>query len=474
MKKTKIICTLGPASNEVAVMKELIKAGLNGARMNFSHGDYEEHKGRIDNMKQAMEELGEHIPLILDTKGPEIRLGRFKDDATIDLVKGAKFTITADNVEGTQDIVSVSYADIAKDLKVGSTVLLDDGLVELQVDKIVGNNVECTVINNGPISNNKGVNLPDVSVNLPSMTEKDKADIIFGVKNGIDFVAASFVRSGSDVKAIRKVLNENGGSHVDIISKIESREGVNNLDEILEESEGIMVARGDLGVEIPPEEVPFIQKTMIAKANKAGKFVVTATQMLESMTKNPRPTRAEASDVANAIYDGTDIIMLSGESAKGKYPVKAVEMMSRIAIATEKTLNHERILDDYKANIRKTVADNISYSSCLIANDLDAACIIPVTSSGFSARMVARFKPSCPIVVVTDKPNIARKLNLAWGCKPVLIESFNNSFDETFKRAVTVAKEKGIAKKGDSIVLVSGDPIGTQGATNTMKVEVAE
>lgn len=471
MKKTKIICTLGPATSDLETMKDLIRAGLNAARMNFSHGDYEEHKGRINNMKQAMEELGEHIPLVLDTKGPEIRLKKFKD-GSVELVKGDKFIITADDVEGTKDIVSVTYADIAKDLKVGSTVLLDDGLIELTVTKIEGNNVECLVQNNGPLSNNKGVNLPDVNVNLPSMTDKDKSDILFGIEQGVDFVAASFVRSGNDVKEIRKVLNENGGSHIDIISKIESREGVNNLDDILRESEGIMVARGDLGVEIPPEEVPFIQKTMIAKANKAGKLVVTATQMLESMTNNPRPTRAEASDVANAIYDGTDVIMLSGETAKGKYPVKAVEMMSRIAVATEKSLNYNRILTEHKANIRPTVADNISYSSCLIANDLDAACIIPVTSSGYSARMVSRFKPSCPIVVVTDKANIARKLNLVWGCKPVLIEGFNNSFDETFKKAVSVAKDKMIAKKGDSIVLVTGDPLGVEGATNTMKVEI--
>ncbi|MFV0502929.1 MAG: pyruvate kinase [Lachnospirales bacterium] len=471
MKKTKIICTLGPATNDVETIKKLIDAGLNAARMNFSHGDYEEHKGRFDKLKQAREEMGEYVPIVLDTKGPEIRLRKFKN-GPVNLVKGSTFTLTTEDVEGDETIVSVSYNKITEDLNVGSTVLLDDGLVELVVKKINGNKVICEVMNNGELSNNKGVNLPDVYINLPSLTEKDKSDIIFGIKNGIDYVAASFVRSANDVKEIRKVLNENGGSHIDIISKIESRSGVNNLDEILEVTEGIMVARGDLGVEIPPEEVPFIQKTMIQKANKAGKLVVTATQMLETMTNNPRPTRAEASDVANAIYDGTDCIMLSGETAKGKYPVEAVEMMSRIAVATEKSLNYNKNLLGHKDNIRNTIVDNISFSACLMANDLDAACIIPITSTGYTARMVSRFKPSCPIVVCTDKENIARKLNLVWGCKPVLVETFDDAAEVTFSIAATVAKEKLIAKKGDSAVLVTGFPMGKQGTTNMITIDV--
>ncbi len=474
MRKTKIIATLGPAcTSSVDSIKALMNAGLSAGRVNFSHGSHESHGETIAKFKQAREELNKNIPLVLDTKGPEIRTRDFKVDK-IELKQGNKFTITTDDIIGDETIVSVTYADFAKDLKVGNRILIDDGLVELVVESIDGNNVHCEIKNSGVLSHKKGVNLPDSKVNLPSLTEKDIEDIKFGIKQGFDYIAASFIRSADDVLAIKKVLEENDGTHIEIISKIENREGVDNIDSIMEVTDGIMVARGDLGVEIPPEEVPLVQKLLIKKANVAGKIVVTATQMLESMITNPRPTRAEASDVANAIFDGTDAIMLSGETAKGDYPVEAVEMMHRIATMTEDSLMYTK---QKKNNfLDPSITNAISHASCSMAQDLDAKAVVAITSSGFSARMVSRFRPSSKIIAITDDIRVCRKLNLVWGVQAVMTSTpfkvINDSNSDIFAYCADVAKSTGVCEVNDKVVVVAGHPVGVAGSTNVMKVEV--
>ncbi len=473
MRKTKIIATLGPATSTVEIMKDLINAGLSAARVNFSHGSYESHGETIKKLKQAREELSVPVALVLDTKGPEIRTKDFSMDKVV-LKQGEKFTITTDDIIGDETKVAVTYADFAKDLKVGNRVLIDDGLVELVVESIEGNNVHCEIKNSGVLSHKKGVNLPDSKVNLPSLTEKDIEDIKFGITQGFDYIAASFIRSAEDVLAIKKVLDENNGSNIHIISKIESQEGVDNIDSIMEVTDGIMVARGDLGVEIPPEEVPLVQKRLIRKANIAGKIVVTATQMLESMITNPRPTRAEANDVANAIFDGTDAIMLSGETAKGDYPVEAVQMMHRIATTTEESLLY---VNTQKRNpsLDPSITNAISHASYTIATDLGASCIVPVTSSGFSARMVSRFRPSANILALTDNEAICRRLNLVWGVTPTKTEkSFKELKDDVFEYGAEVAKNCGLSQSGDKVVVVAGHPVGVTGTTNAMKVEIVK
>ncbi|MCL2852636.1 MAG: pyruvate kinase [Defluviitaleaceae bacterium] len=470
MRKTKIVATLGPATSSLETVKDLIKAGLSAARINFSHGTHESHKKTIDTLKEARDSMGALIPLILDTKGPEIRTKQFEAES-VTLNQGDSFTLTTEDVIGDERQVSITYQDLPKDVSVGSRILVDDGLIELKVLRIDGPRIECVALNSGSLSNNKGINVPDVYVNLPSLTEKDIDDIKFGIEQGFDYIAASFIRSANDVLNIRQVLSDNGGSHIMIISKIESREGVDNIDSILEVSDGIMVARGDLGVEIPPQEVPLIQKNLISKCNIKGKTVITATQMLESMIQNPRPTRAEANDVANAIFDGSDAVMLSGETAKGKYPVEAVKMMAQIAGAAEGAIDYNALLqqrrrDGFHANITNAIA----YAACTTAVDLKSACIITVTDSGFTTRMVSTFRPSCDILAVTSDIITARQLNLTWGCVSTVMNEITGD-DEVFDVAKNASVKAGLAKDGDSVVIVAGVPIGVASTTNTLKVQ---
>ena len=415
MRKTKIVCTLGPATNDVEIMKQLIQNGMDAARINFSHGTYETHAETIAKLKQAREELNAPIPLILDTKGPEIRVKTFKEDK-VRLEEDATFTLTTRDVEGDVNIVSVTYADLPKDVHRGSRILIDDGLIELKVEDITETDVVCKVINGGVVKSRKGVNLPGVEVNLPSLMEKDIEDLKFGVENGFDIVAASFIRSAEDVLKIRRVLEENGGGQMHIISKIENQQGVENIDKILEASDGIMVARGDLGVEIPPEEVPLVQKILIAKANRIGKPVITATQMLESMVHSPRPTRAEANDVANAIFDGSDAIMLSGETAAGAYPLEAVATMARIALKAESAVDYAAKLANTTEPARVNITNAISMAACATAAELKTAAITTVTKSGFTARMISRYRPACPLIASTSDETVWRQMNLIWRC----------------------------------------------------------
>ncbi|MCL2616678.1 MAG: pyruvate kinase, partial [Defluviitaleaceae bacterium] len=444
MRKTKIIATLGPASGGLETMRDLIDAGLNAARINFSHGSHESHKQTIDTFKEARQAKGALIPLVLDTKGPEIRIKQFGVES-ITLNQGDNFTLTTEDIIGDESQVSVTYENLPSDVSVDSRILIDDGLVELKVLNINGQRIECIALNGGTLSNNKGVNIPDVYVNLPSLTEKDIADIKFGIEQDFDYIAASFIRSANDVLNIRQVLAENGGSHIQIISKIESREGVDNIDSIIEVSDGIMVARGDMGVEIPPQEVPHIQKRIIGKCNMKGKLVITATQMLESMIQNPRPTRAEANDVANAIYDGSDVVMLSGETAKGKYPVEAVRMMANIALTTEGAINYDEKLQlRQRGGFHANITNAIAYAACTTAIDLKSACIVTVTDSGFTTRMVSSFRPSCPILAVTNDEGNARQLNLTWGCVPTIVKDLCGD-DEVFEAARRAAVKTGLA-----------------------------
>jgi len=469
MRRTKILATLGPASNDVETIKKMINSGMDAARINFSHGSYESHGEIIAKLKEARNALEKHIPLILDTKGPEIRIGKFADDR-IYLEQGVEFTLTTDeDVIGTPEIVSVTYKNLPKDLKVGSRVLIDDGLIEMKVLSLTDTEIHCKVINSGFLGSRKGVNVPDVYVNLPSLTDKDKDDLVFGIKNGFDYIAASFVRSANDVLNIRHVLETNGGSHIKIIAKIESRDGVNNIESIMEVADGIMVARGDLGVEIPAEEVPIVQKMLIARSNVSGKPVVTATQMLESMTKNPRPTRAEANDVANAIFDGSDAIMLSGETASGEYPVQSVSMMARIAMQAENSKDYFADITAHHSTLNTNITNAISFAAYTTAADLHAACIVPITDTGFAARMVSRSRPACPIVAVTTNACVARQLNLTWGCLPCLADDISGN-DEVFDIAEEMALKSGIAKPGETIVALAGVPVGIAGTTNTLKV----
>lgn len=469
MRKTKFICTMGPSTEKGDTLKKLIEAGMNVARMNFSHGDFDEHGGRLKSLRKYSKELGLPVAALLDTKGPEIRLGDF-EAGRVELKEGQEFTLTARDILGTEKEVSITYKQLPKDVKPGSSILLDDGLIGLEVKEVSGDDIVCTVMNGGPVSNHKGVNVPGTDLSMDYLSEKDKADLIWGAENDVDFIAASFVREAADVIAIRDLLKAHGGEKIQIIAKIENEQGVRNIDGILEAADGIMVARGDMGVEIPCEEVPVVQKNLIKKANQAGKIVVTATQMLDSMIKNPRPTRAEATDVANAIYDGTVAIMLSGETAAGAYPVEALKTMVKIAERTEKDINYRRRFfeNDRKAN--PDVTDAICHATCTTALDLKAKAIISVTKSGRSAKMVSRYKPDCDIVACAMDEKVCRQLNLAWGVTPLLLDEQKEVFD-LFDEAVAVAaKEKGL-QKGDTVVITSGVPIGMSGTTNMLKVQ---
>ena len=461
IKKTKIVCTLGPASENEETLRELIKNGLNVCRLNFSHGSHEEHKGRMHLVKKLREELNMPTAILLDTKGPEIRTGKF-DVPEVFLEEGQTFTITMKDVIGDKERCTVSYKGLANDVKPGDTILIDDGLVGLTVKEVNNDDIVCEVQNSGIVKNHKGVNVPGVKVNLPAITEKDRSDIEFGIEQGIDFIAASFVRKVSDVLAIREILEENNAEHIKIISKIENQEGVENLDEIIEVSDGIMVARGDLGVEIPTEEIPVVQKLMIKKCNEAGKPVITATQMLDSMIRNPRPTRAEVTDVANAIYDGTDAIMLSGETAAGKYPVEAVKTMATIAKRAEETMRNRRD----KINKSKNVTDAISYATCTTAMDLEAKAILSSTASGHTARMVSKFRPDCPIVATTSNESVRRQLALTWGVLPLMREKSAN-IDQVIVNSIEAAKTSNYVSKDDVVVITAG---GGE-TTNLIKVE---
>ena len=468
MRKTKIIATVGPKTRDVESLKKIFNAGADAIRINFSHDNQEIHGETAKRVQQVRQEMGMPIPLILDTKGPEIRTGVFKDNAVIELELGATFTLTTEDIEGDQNIVSISYKDLPKDLEIGSRVLIDDGLIELRVTALTDTEITCIVENAGIVSSRKGVNIPDVAVNLPALTEKDISDVIFGITAGFDYIAVSFVRSAADVLEIRKILEDNNGTHLAIIAKIENREGVDNIDEILDVTDAIMVARGDLGVEIPPEEVPVVQKQLIEKANAKGRVVVTATQMLDSMIRNPRPTRAEASDVANAIFDGTSAVMLSGETAQGDYPLEAIQMMSRIACKAEAAVQYNEPVNEKAMEV--SITNSISHATCRTAGELDAASIITVTKSGYTAHAVSKYKPGCPIIACTIDESVLYQLNLVWGCYPILIDP-KTTTDEIFASAIVAAEEAGLAKKGDLVVLTAGTPVGVSGTTNVLRIQ---
>lgn len=468
MKSTKIVCTIGPASDSIETLKELMKSGMNVCRLNFSHGNHDEHLIRINNIKEARKELDLPIGIMLDTKGPEIRLGEFGVDQ-VQLSLGDTFTLTTEDIIGDQNRSSISYKGLPQDVKVGGDILIDDGLVAFKIKDITETDIVMEAQNYGILKSKKGVNVPNANIQLPSLTEKDISDIKFGIGNGVNFIAASFIRKAEDVLDIRKILEDNNGSNIQIISKIESQEGVDNLDAIIEVSDGIMVARGDLGVEIRTETMPIVQKEMIRKTSFAGKPVITATQMLDSMTRNPRPTRAEVTDVANAILDGTDAVMLSGETAAGNYPVEAVKVMHNIAITTEGSTEYtDRMEKRLKWHVASTT-NAISRSTKEIVDELNAEAIISATASGATAKVVSKFRPQAPIIATTTTEEVMNSLTLVWGVHP-LLTSWSKDTDEVIDNSISVALEKGFIKQGDLIVITAGLPVGVKGTTNLIKV----
>ncbi len=468
MRKTKIICTIGPSSDNEEVLTKMCLAGMNVARLNFSHGTHEEHQEKIDLIKKVREKLDLPIAIMLDTKGPEYRIKTFKDKK-VNLEEGGEFTFTTRDVEGDESIVSVTYQNLIDDLSIGDRILVNNGLVVFEVKELKDTDAVCTIISGGELSDRKSMNFPNKLMTNDFLSEQDKSDLLFGIQNEVDFVAASFVSTGQDMKDIRKFLDDNGGREIDIIAKIENRAGVDNIDDICEIADGIMVARGDLGVEIPFIEVPAIQKYLIKKCRLLGKRVITATEMLESMIHNPRPTRAEISDVANAVYDGTSAIMLSGESAAGKYPVAAVKNMSEIAYYTEKNIDYEEWFSSTKFEIHSNL-DAVSHSTCAMAIDIKAKAIVVSSISGKTARMVSRFRCPVDIIGMTTSQKALRKLNLSWGVTPVLSEEFN-SVEVMFYHALHQAKDTFKLSKGDNVVLTGGLINGKTGNTNTIKVE---
>ena len=472
MIKTKIICTLGPATDQPDVLEQLVQEGMSVARFNFSHGNYEEHEARLNALREARTKYQKPVAALLDTKGPEIRVKTFAE-GRVELQPDQLFRLCSEDVEGNQEQVSITCRDLYKDVAVGQRILLDDGLIEMNVDVIDGRDLVCRTVNGGVVSNNKGVNVPDVHLSLPYISDKDRQDILFGIEKDYDFIAASFVRCADDVKQIRQILNENGGSKIEIISKIENREGVDNIDEIIDASEGIMIARGDMGVEIPSEEVPVIQKMIIKKEYEAGKKVITATQMLDSMMKNPRPTRAETTDVANAIYDGTSAIMLSGETAAGRYPVESLQTMVRIAERTEEDIDYRKRFFGYDHRASSNITDAICHATCTTAHDLNASGILTVTKSGTSARMISRYRPNCQIIGCTTDEKVGRQLNLSWGVRPLLIMEESDVI-ELFNHAVNNARDYGFLNPGELVVITSGIPLGIAGTTNMIKVQTVE
>lgn len=470
MRKTKIICTLGPAVDNADMVRELIRGGMDAARFNFSHGDHEQHLARLNMLKAVRDSMSRAVATILDTKGPEIRIKSFQPDS-VELHSGDSFTLTTADVPGTAEQVSVTYNRLHEELQPGQKILIDDGLVSLAVARIEGQNIVCTVENGGVLSSNKSINIPNVHIPLPALTDKDVEDIRFGVENDFDYVAASFVRQAADVEAIRNVLHECGGDRIQIIAKIENQEGVDNIDSILAAADGIMVARGDLGVEVPAAKVPILQKQMIQKGIRAGKLVITATQMLDSMIRNPRPTRAEVSDVANAVFDGTSCVMLSGETASGKYPQDALKAMSAIVTEAEGSIDYwERF---HTRSATPNIDDAITHACCLTAKDLDAKAILTATNSGHTARMISRFRPDCPIVALTMFEKVRRQLALCWGVTPLLTGEVNST-DRIFSLSAEVALKEGLVQDGDTIVITAGVPLGNSVATNLVKAHVID
>ncbi|MCE5035807.1 pyruvate kinase [Staphylococcus haemolyticus] len=472
MRKTKIVCTIGPASESEEMLEKLMKAGMNVARLNFSHGSHEEHKARIDTIRKVADKLGKTIGILLDTKGPEIRTYDMKD-GLIMLEKGKEVIVSMSQVEGTPEKFSVTYEDLINDVQVGSYILLDDGLVELQVkdiDKTKGE-VKCDILNTGELKNKKGVNLPGVKVNLPGITDKDADDILFGIKEDVDYIAASFVRRPSDVLDIREILERENNHNITIFPKIENQEGIDNIEEILEVSDGLMVARGDMGVEIPPESVPIVQKDLIRKCNKLGKPVITATQMLDSMQRNPRATRAEASDVANAIYDGTDAVMLSGETAAGLYPEEAVKTMRNIAVSAEAAQDYKKLLSDRTKLVETSLVNAIGVSVAHTALNLKVKAIVAATESGSTAVTISKYRPHSDIIAVTPSEHTARQLALVWGAYPV-IKKGRKTTDDLLNNAVATAVETGRVTNGDLIIITAGVPTGEKGTTNMMKLHL--
>ena len=470
LRKTKVICTLGPAVNDEEMIRKLIRAGMDAARFNFSHGDHAEHLERLNKLKNVRDSMGRPVATILDTKGPEIRIKSF-ETKSIDLEAGASFTLTTRDVVGNGALVAVTYPELHKEVTPGQEILIDDGLVALKVEEIQDQEIRCTVENGGSLSANKSINIPGVHIHLPALTEKDISDIQFGVENDFDFIAASFVRRADDVRAIREVLDRFGGQEVKIIAKIENQEGVDNIDEILALADGIMVARGDLGVEIPAAKVPVLQKQMIRKGLRLGKTVITATQMLDSMIRNPRPTRAEVSDVANAVFDGTSCVMLSGETANGHYPVEALSAMVSIVEEAEQSIHYWRRFEKNMGVTASNIDDAITHTSCLTAKDLDAKAILVATSSGRTARMICRFRPACPVAALTMHEKVRRQLALSWGVIPFLTGEVNST-DRIFSMSVEVALKEKLVQNGDTLAITAGVPLGRSGSTNLIKAQI--
>lgn len=468
--RTKIVCTIGPSSESEEVLEQLVNEGMSVARLNFSHGSIPEHKIKIDRIKKVREKLQRPVAIMFDTKGPEIRLGNLKDDMEPYLHVDDEYILTTEDIIGDEKIASITYKELPKDIKKGDSILIDDGLIELKVESVTGAKIHTKVVNGGFIKSKKGVNVPNVKLRLPSLTEKDIADLKFGVKEDIDFVAASFVRTKEDVLNIRSVLESEGMYNIQIISKIENKEGLENIDDIIEVSDGIMVARGDLGVEIPTEEVPIVQKEIIKKCNLKGKPVITATQMLDSMIRNPRPTRAEANDVANAVLDGSDAIMLSGETASGAYPVEAVKTMAKIARAMEGSIDYDELLREKILMNDRNITNSIGKSTCQIAADINADAIITATTSGGTSRAIAKFRPKNQIIAVTTDKKVRRQLSLTWGVEALLSEKIFST-DEVIANAVEISKAHGYVKSSDTVVLTAGVPVGLAGSTNLIKVQ---
>lgn len=473
LRKTKIICTLGPAVDSEEMIVALIKGGMNGARFNFSHGSHPEHLERLNRLKAVRDRMGSPVATILDTKGPEIRIRSF-ESKTVELTAGDPFTLTVEDVPGTSRRVSVTYARLHEEVAPGQEILIDDGLVALRVQEVKGGDIVCRVENGGTLSANKSVNIPGAHIQLPALTEQDVADIRFGVENDFDFVAASFVRRAADVEAVRQVLRDCGGESVKIIAKIENQEGIDNLDDILAAADGVMVARGDLGVEIPAARVPALQKQMIRKGLQAGKPVVTATQMLDSMIRNPRPTRAEVSDVANAVYDGTSCVMLSGETAGGKYPIEALSAMVEIVSEAEGSIDYwKRFQKQLVVTVSNNINDAITHTCCLTAMDLNAKAIVTATNSGHTARMISRFRPACPVAALTMYEKVRRQMSLDWGVIPLLTGEVNST-DRIFSLCAEVTLKEGLVQNGDTVVITAGVPLGRTGSTNLLKAHVID
>lgn len=478
MKKTKIICTMGPNTNDRNLMKKLVENGMDIARFNFSHGDHAEQKDRMDMLKSVREEVGKPVAILLDTKGPEIRTGLLRDGKKVMLEAGQTFTLTTEVVEGDEKRVSITYDGLAEDVEIGKRILIDDGLIELEVMKVAGTEIVCKVLNGGELGQRKGVNVPNVPVRLPALTDKDREDIVFGIQQGVDFIAASFVRSAEGILEIKALLKEHKAPYIPIIAKIENAEGIKNIDEIIHCADGIMVARGDLGVEIPAQEVPHLQKWLIQKCNDNYKPVITATQMLDSMIRNPRPTRAEVTDVANAVYDGTDAVMLSGETAQGKYPLEALQMMVEIVKNTEQHLDYDMLLAKAQENRKKSISSAIGYSSVATAANLKAKCIITPTASGATARVVSKFRPEATILGVSPNEESLRRMQIFRGVYPVKSIPYQTT-DEICEEAINLAKAKGFAETGDIVVVTAGIPSPHvkkthEGLSNMMRIAIVD